>query len=64
LRKRANGSRERAPDDRLRDEVIQFGEAWIASLALAMEAQALIAAAHRLDNLIHHRRMMLIVKAV
>jgi hypothetical protein len=28
-------------------------------LASASEAQALIAAAHRLDNLIHHRRMML-----
>jgi hypothetical protein len=29
----------------------------------ASEAQALIAAAHRLDNLIHHRRMMLMAKA-
>jgi hypothetical protein len=29
----------------------------------ASEAQALIAAAHRLDNLIHHRRMALMVKA-
>jgi hypothetical protein len=28
----------------------------------ASEAQALIAAAHRLDNLIHHRRMMLAAK--
>jgi hypothetical protein len=34
----ANGSRERAPDDRLRDEAIHSGFAapWIASLALAM----------------------------
>jgi hypothetical protein len=29
----------------------------------ASEAQALIAAAHRLDNLIHHRRMALMAKA-
>src|SRR5690349_15773395 len=34
----ANGSRECAPDDRLRDEAIHtgFAESWIASLALAM----------------------------
>jgi hypothetical protein len=42
LRKGANGSRECAPDDRLRDEAIHLSflcEAkWIASLALAMTA--------------------------
>jgi hypothetical protein len=34
----ANGSRECAPDDRLRDEAIHtcLAESWIASLALAM----------------------------
>jgi hypothetical protein len=35
----ANGSRECAPDDRLRDKAIQLfsrGRFWIASLALAM----------------------------
>src|SRR3984957_18002203 len=37
LRKGANGSRECAPDDRLRDEAIHLDlGTWIASLALAM----------------------------
>jgi hypothetical protein len=39
----ASGSRECAPDDRLRDEAIQLSslryQAWIASLALAMTGQ-------------------------
>jgi hypothetical protein len=38
----ANGSRECAPDDRLRDEAIHsfFARQWIASLALAMTVNA------------------------
>jgi hypothetical protein len=38
LREGANGSRERAPDDKLRDEAIHcpYAAPWIASLTLAM----------------------------